>query len=117
MPDSKTIQNISAAGPSARSVGRSVAGPTDVFWHRAEQMLAEIAAFAKAEPLPPDFPAQVLIRLHELLRTSAEIFWKSDLTGTLQQAAENLADGIQRQANQQGENSSGTNPPGANLPG
>ncbi len=57
------------------------------FWTGIERMLADLAAQAKAEPLPDDFPARVLTWLHEVLATEAESFWQQDLHGRLRQRA------------------------------
>ena len=62
-------------------------GPTNAFWRRIERMLAEIAALAKFEPIPPDFPARVLVLLHNLLPAPGGIFWIQDRNGRLRQAA------------------------------
>ncbi len=59
--------------------------PADEFWGGIERMLADVAAQAKADPLPVDFPMRVLTWLHEVLATEAESFWQQDLNGRLRQ--------------------------------
>jgi multidrug efflux pump subunit AcrA (membrane-fusion protein) len=83
MPDSKLTQTDPDAGPLEPFAGSSSDGPTDAFWRRVEQMLADIADLAKADPLPLDFPVSVLESLHAVLLTSAGTFWKSDAGGVL----------------------------------
>lgn len=87
MPDSKTAQSVSEAGARQQIPGFADVAPSNAFWHRIERMLAEIAALAKHEPMPPDFPAGVLVSLHTMLPTSGGIFWSRDRTGQLRQSA------------------------------
>jgi multidrug efflux pump subunit AcrA (membrane-fusion protein) len=70
-----------------RAAERTGGNPADDFWTGIERMLADLAAQAKADPLPDDFPARVLAWLHEVLATEAESFWQQGLHGRLRQRA------------------------------
>ena len=87
MANSKIADSISEAGEAEKIPGFAEGGPTDAFWRRIERLLAEIAALAKLEPIPPDFPARVLVSLHKMLPTPGGIFWTQDRNGRLSQNA------------------------------
>ena len=93
MPNSKIAQTAAAGAGSAEQVpGFMETGPTDAFWRRIERMLAEIAGMAKSESLPTDFPARVLVALHDALPSPGGIFWTQDLNGRLRQNASYFPD-------------------------
>src|SRR5260221_390091 len=92
MANSKIAESISQAASADQIPGFSETGPSDAFWRRIERMLAEIAALAKLEPIPPDFPARVLVALHKMLPTPGGFFWTTDRQGRLQQSASYFPD-------------------------
>lgn len=87
MGKSKTAERGSEPMASPRAATAPPGNPDDAFWTGIERMLADLAAQAKVEPLPVDFPARVLHWLHEVLTSSAEAFWQQDLNGRLRQRA------------------------------
>lgn len=93
MPDSKTADSASDAGATGQIPGFADVAPTNAFWRRIERMLAEIAALAKLEPLPPGFPLDVLVSLEKMLPTPGGIFWTRDRHGQLRQTASNFRGG------------------------
>lgn len=74
-----------------RAAGLPESSPDDGFWEGIERLLADVASQAKADPLPADFPARVLLWLHEVLATEAEAFWQQDLNGRLRHEAHRAA--------------------------
>ncbi|MBI3863246.1 MAG: HlyD family efflux transporter periplasmic adaptor subunit [Planctomycetia bacterium] len=83
MGKSKIPERAFEATASPRAPQRPGNEPDDSFWAGIERMLADVAAQARAEPLPEDFPARVLGWLHDVLGTDEETFWHQDLNGRL----------------------------------